>query len=103
MDIKHKNKTINILLAKYPYDHGFSYEALVIENNTSIGKIKFLYDKADPKYEEVSKLTGSELLEQLSNALINGKLESTIEMVYDMKKQTKLKLPSLITPCSKWF
>ena len=103
MDIKYKNKTINIKLSKYPYRHGFGFEARVTDHNTLIGIIQFLCDKADENYKKASELNESELIEKLSSLLISGKLESTIDMVYDMKEQTKLEAPELIAPCSKWY
>jgi len=103
MDIKYKNKTINIKLSNYPYGHGLGFEALITDNNATIGIIQFLCDKADERYKKAAELTEAELVERLSNSLITGKLETTIDMVYDMKEKTKLEAPKLITPCSKWF
>ena len=57
MDIKYKNKSINIELSKYPYEHGFGFEALVTDNNATIGIIQFLCDKADENDKRAAKLT----------------------------------------------
>lgn len=82
IELKHKENTLQCELSEYDYAHGIGVTAIFHNEGSPIGKIKFLCDKSDEQYPQVSKYTYEDIATKLEKALASNVYEELLNNMY---------------------
>lgn len=70
----------------YEWAHGLGVKVSFTEEARQIGSIKFLCDESNEHFEDLSSLSKAQILDALATALVNNRLDSSIQNMIEWQK-----------------